>query len=72
MKVKTFSKSQCSRLVRLVVQKKLLCVIQFHFLYVPVSTYYKIQSVIVMQQSASQTRACTLIMNFRAENAFNA
>ena len=46
------------------IQKKISCAIQFNFLYVPVSTHYNIQSVIVTQQAASETRACTLINNF--------
>ena len=91
IKIKTFSKSHCFRLVRLVVvpnswllrntslniysfclcfihqttitlQKKLLCVIQFQFLHVTVSTHYNIHSDIKTPRNKlhARTQACTL------------
>jgi hypothetical protein len=43
------------------IQKELLCVIQFQFIYVHLSIYYNIQSIIVMQpKTDSQSGASTL------------
>jgi len=47
-------------------QKKPLCVIQFQFRYVSVSNHYNMQSLIITQQLASQTRT------FGVENVLNA
>ena len=50
-----------------------LCVIQFQFLYVPVSTHYNIQSIIVTQRNMQPSRrAHSPKWTFGVENACNA